>query len=164
MCNVSKNGGKEIYASNLNLAVVSMLSGASDAETCGNLIKSVWYNAIYEKSDDSTDKYTRPNGYFVSDFNKALSLLFSDESFSSDINDIESNQDTVQSLMKSLKNPPEEYEDACETVNDMYDAYIALTNLVTSPSGSLQTYSSNFNDADSEVLNTYNSAKVYLEN
>lgn len=154
----------EEYASNLNLAVISMLSGASDAETCGNLIKSVWYNAIYEERDDSTDEYTRPNGYFVSDFNDALSNLFSDSSFASDISDIESNQDTVQDLMKNLKNPPEEYEDAYEAVNDMYDAYIAFTNLVTSPSGSLQTYSSNFNDADSEMLNTYNSAKVYLEN
>ncbi len=154
----------EEYASNLNLAVISMLSGASDAETCGNLIKSVWYNAIYEERDDSTDEYTRPNGYFVSDFNDALSNLFSDSSFASDISDIESNQDTVQDLMKNLKNPPEEYEDAYEAVNDMYDAYIAFTNLVTSPSGSLQTYSSNFNDADSEMLNTYNSAKVCLEN
>ena len=154
----------EEYASNLNLAVISMLSGASDAETCGNLIKSVWYNAIYEERDDSTDEYTRPNGYFVSDFHDALSNLFSDSSFASDISDIESNQDTVQDLMKNLKNPPEEYEDAYEAVNDMYDVYIAFTNLVTSPSGSLQTYSSNFNDADSEMLNTYNSAKVYLEN
>lgn len=155
---------REEYASNLNLAVVSMLSGASDAETCGNLIKSVWYNAIYKKTDNSTDDYTKPNGYFVSDFNTALSNLFSDSSFASDISDIESNQDTVQSLMKSLKNPPEEYEDAYEAVNDMYDAYIAFTNLVTSPSGSLQTYSSSFNAADSEMLNTYNSAKIYLEN
>ena len=40
-----------------------------DAESSANLIKQVWYNAIYEKRDDKTDKYTRPKGYFVSDFN-----------------------------------------------------------------------------------------------
>ena len=33
--------------------------------------KKVCYNAIYEERDDSTDKYTRPSGYFVSDFNDA---------------------------------------------------------------------------------------------
>ena len=81
-----------------------MLTGASDAESSANLIKQVWYNAIYEKRDDKTDKYTRPKGYFVS---------------------------------------------------DLYDAYISLTNCATDPSGSLQTYSSTFNDADTNTLNAY---------
>lgn len=49
----------EEYGTNLNMAAYSMLSGASDAETCGNLIKQVWYNAIYEESDSKTDKYTK---------------------------------------------------------------------------------------------------------
>ncbi len=142
----------EEYADNLELATYSMLSGASDAETCGNLIKQVWYNAIYEKRDDTTDKYTRPKGYFVSDFNDALGNLFSDTSFRSKIISIEENQRTVNSLMKELKNPPEEYKDAYEAISELYDAYISLTNLATDPSGSLQTFSTNFNDADTETL------------
>lgn len=137
-----------------------MLSGASDAETCGNLIKKVWYNAIYEESDSKTDKYTKPNGYFVSDFNDALQNLFSDSSFSSQIADINSNKDTVNSLMKKLKNPPEEYKDAYEVLSKLYDAYISLTNLATDPTGSLQTFSRNFNDADNETLNCYNALSM----
>lgn len=153
----------EEYGTNLNMAVYSMLSGASDAETCGNLIKQVWYNAIYEKSDSATDKYTRPKGYYVSDFNEALQNLFLDSSFSSQIADINDNKDTVNSLMKKLKNPPEEYKDAYESLSELYDAYISLTNLATDPTGSLQTYSQNFNDADNETLNCYNALKMYLE-
>lgn len=153
----------EEYSANLELVTYSMLSGAGDAETCGNLIKKVWYNAIYEERDDSTDKYTRPNGNFVSDFNDALKNLYSDSSFSLQISGIEDNQDTVNSLMKNLKNPPDEYEDAYEAVTEFYDAYLTLTNLATDPSGSLQTFSSNFNDADSEVLKCYNAVKMYLE-
>ena len=153
----------EEYGTNLNMAAYSMLSGASDAETCGNLIKQVWYNAIYEKSDSKTDKYTKPNGYYVSDFNDALQNLFSDSSFSSQIADINDNKDTVNSLMKKLKNPPEEYKDAYESLSKLYDAYISLTNLATDPTGSLQTYSQNFNDADNETLNCYNALKMYLE-
>lgn len=153
----------EEYADNLELATYSMLSGASDAETCGNLIKQVWYNAIYEEKDDETDKYTRPNGYFVSDFNDALGNLFLDTSFQSKISSIEENQKTVASLMKELKNPPEEYKDAYEAISELYDAYISLTNLATDPSGSLQTFSTNFNDADTETLNCYNAMKLYLE-
>lgn len=153
----------EEYSANLELVTYSMLSGAGDAETCGNLIKKVWYNAIYKEWDDSTDKYTRPNGYFVSDFNDALQNLYSDSSFSLQISGIEDNQDTVNSLMKKLKNPPDEYEDAYEAVTELYDAYLTLTNLATDPSGSLQTFSSNFNDADSEALKCFNAVKMYLE-
>ena len=153
----------EEYGTNLNMAAYSMLSGASDAETCGNLIKQVWYNAIYEKSDSKTDKYTKPKGYYVSDFNDALQNLFSDSSFSSQIADINDNKDTVNSLMKKLKNPPEEYKDAYESLSKLYDVYISLTNLATDPTGSLQTYSQNFNDADNETLNCYNALKMYLE-
>ena len=153
----------EKYGTNLNMAAYSMLSGASDAETCGNLIKQVWYNAIYKESDSTTNKYTKPDGYFVSDFNDVLQNLFSDSSFSGQIADINSNKDTVNSLMKKLKNPPEEYKDAYESLLKLYDAYISLTNLVTDPTGSLQTYSQNFNDADNETLNCYNALKMYLE-
>lgn len=153
----------EEYETNLNMAAYSMLSGASDAETCGNLIKQVWYNAIYEKSDSKTDKYTKPKGYYVSDFNDALQNLFLDSSFSGQIADINDNKDTVNSLMKKLKNPPEEYKDAYESLSKLYDAYISLTNLATDPTGSLRTYSQNFNDADNETLNCYNALKMYLE-
>lgn len=127
----------EEYGTNLNMAAYTMLSGASDAETCGNLIKNVWYNAIYKESDSKTDKYTKPNGYFVSDFNDDLQNLFSDSSFSSQIADINDNKDTINSLMKKLKNPPEEYKDAYEALSKLYDAYISLTNLATDPTGSL---------------------------
>ena len=153
----------EEYGSNLSLAAYSMLSGASDAETCGNLIKQVWYNAIYKESDSKTDKYTKPDGYYVSDFNDALQNLFSDSGFSSQLADINDNKDTVNSLMKKLKNPPADYKDAYDSLSKLYDAYISLTNLATDPNGSLQTYSQNFNDADSETLNCYNALKMYLE-
>lgn len=158
-----KQNAAKTYGENLEEATYTMLSGASDAETCGNLIKQVWYNAIYEERDSETDAYTRPNGYFVSDFNEALQNLFSDASFNEQISSIEGNQSTVQSLMKNLKNPPQEYEEAYQKLSEFYDAYINFTNLVTSPSGSLQTFSSNFNDADSSVLNCFNAMSLYIE-
>ena len=116
-----------------------------------------------KESYSKTDKYTKPDGYYVSDFNDALQNLFSDSSFSGQIADINSNKDTVNSLMKQLKNPPEEYKDAYEALSKFYDAYISLTNLATDPTGSLQTFSQNFNDADNETLNCYNALKMYLE-
>ena len=153
----------EEYSANLEMAAYSMIASAGQAEECGNLIKQVWYNAIYEERNTSTDKYTRPNGYFVKDFNDALNNLFEDSSFQTRIRNIEKNQDTMNSLMKELKNPPEEYADAYEAVSELYDAYLTLTNLVVNPTGSLQTYSSDFNDADSEALKCFNAVSIYLE-
>ncbi len=150
------------YLANLELASYSMLSGAGEAENCGNLIKQVWYNSIYEEEDETTDKYTKPNGFFLSDFNDALENLFSDTGFQSKISSIKDNQNTVSSLMKELKNPPEEYKDAYETISELYDAYLSFTNLVINPSGSLQTFSSNFNDADANTLNCYNAMELHL--
>ncbi|MGN0978470.1 MAG: zinc-ribbon domain-containing protein [Faecousia sp.] len=153
----------EAYGANLKTASSTMLRGAIKAEDAGNLIKSVWYNAIYKERDTKTDKYTRPNGYFLDDFNDALGNLFSDSDFQTTISSIQSNQDSVSRLMKELKNPPEEYEEAYEALKKYYDAYTALTNLVTNPSGSLQTFSQNFNSADSDVANRYDAMKMYLD-
>lgn len=82
---------------------------------------------------------TKPDGYFVSDFNDALGNLYSDESFSRKISSIKDNQDTVGGLMKELKNPPDEYKEAYDALSVFYEAYILLTNCAIDPSGSLQT-------------------------
>ncbi|MDE7431913.1 MAG: zinc ribbon domain-containing protein [Lachnospiraceae bacterium] len=151
------------YSENLELAIVTILSGASDAEECGNLIKKVWYNAIYKERDSSTDRYTTKNGVFVSDFNDALANLFADSVFSSKIKGIEKNQKTVKELMKELKNPTEEYRDAYEALTEFYSAYLTFTNLVSDPSGSLKTFSEKFNDADAETLKCYKAMELYME-
>jgi hypothetical protein len=153
----------EEYKTNVAIISVVMLDGAADAEEAGNLIKSVWYNSIYEEYDYQTDKYTLENGKFVDDFNDALGNLFSDESFEELIVDIENNQNDVAKTMKELKDPPEECEEMYESLKEYYDAYLMLTNLAIDPTGSLTSFSSSFNDADSEVLNCYNALKIYID-
>ena len=155
---------KETYKENLEFAAIEMLLGASQAEDCGNLIKSVWYNAIYKKRSSKTDKYVR-NEYTLpeyNDFNTALSLLFKDQDFKSDIDSIKTINDGVKDTIRELQNPPEEYREAYNAVMDLYDSYIKLTNLVISPTGSLTSYSNDFNNADTEVSNKYNKAELYL--
>ena len=152
------------YSENLKSATTMMLLGATEAESAGNLIKSVWYNTIYEEWDSKTDKYTRSNGYgFNDDFNDSLTALFSDSSFKSKISSIKSNQESVSALMKALQNPPEEYEEAYDAIREFYDAYLDLTGLAINPSGSLQTYSDNFNNADTETVNCYIAMEIYVD-
>lgn len=151
------------YIADIETASFSMLMGAIDAEDAGNLIKKVWYNSIYEERDSETDKYTRPNGYFLDDFNDALTYLFLDEDFIELCDGIEANQELVSGMMKELKNPPEEHEDAYDAIRELYDAYTDLTNLAINPSGNLSSFSENFNEADSEVANCYDAMKMYID-
>ena len=159
---MQKAKGLEYY-SNMETVSFTMLDGAAKAETAGNLIKSVWYNAIYEKRDVETDKYTMKNGKFVDDFNDALSNLFADESFMNSISEIKLNQSNVTDLMKKLRNPPTQYEEAYSVLKNFYDNYLQMTTLVISPTGSLQTFSEDFNTYDTDTVNSYEKMKLYLD-
>lgn len=156
----------EQYITNLELVSYDMLTGAAIAESAGSLTKQVWHDCIYEEYNYETYKYVKENGdYFgdyLDDFNDALSNLFNDDDFKQKISYIEENQETVASLMKELKNPPAGYEEAYDALKTFYNEYLAFTNLVISPSGSLTTFSSNFNNADSATLNAYHALEIYL--
>ena len=100
---------------------------------------------------------------FLNDFNDSLSMLFSDSSFKEKISSIKSNKDSVNDLMKELKNPPDEYKEAYDELKDLYDSYLNIVNIATDPSGSLQTYTSNFNSADSDVAQKIQSIQIYIQ-
>ncbi|GAB6159633.1 hypothetical protein [Howardella ureilytica] len=156
-------GKSKEYYETLKSATTLMYFGASDAEKCGKLIRDVWYNSIYKESDERTDKYTKYRGYFLPSFNTALRNLYNDSGFISKVESIKTNQEAVNSLMKKLKNPPEEYEDAHEAIIKLHDAYVSLTNCAISPSGSLIKYSSTLNDADNDTYNAYKVMDMYIE-
>lgn len=151
------------YGENIETLTTLMMVGAADAETCGNLIKRVWHNSVYQERDTETDQYTRTDGYFVSDYNTALANLFNNKSFSSTINGIKSNRDSVSSIMKDLKNPPAEWENAYKDLQGFYDSYVKLTDLATNPTGSLQTFTDDFNDADLDVSNAYDKLELNFD-
>lgn len=154
---------KEEYNDNLNLAASYMLSDAAEAENIADIIHKVWYNAIFHTSDPETDIYTKANGRFVDDFNDALQKLFEDEDFVDKVQSVRLKREDVVDLMKLLRNPPEGYEEAYSTLKECYEIYMSLTSMVTNPSGSLETFTSGFNNADSEFMACYNKLEIYLD-
>lgn len=160
---VIDKGNATIYYDNLETVTYKMLDGAAKAEKEGNLIKSVWSNAIYEKNDATTDKYTLKDGKFVEDFNDALNNLFSDKEFQKSISAIQSNRDEVIALMKTLRNPPKEYEEAYLVLKTYYDNYMSMTKMIINPTGSLQSFSDEFNNTDTATVNSYEKMKLYLK-
>lgn len=160
----SKQKRLEEYKTLLSLATQTMYEGAVDAEKAAKLIHDVWYNTIWEKSDSTTDKYTKRSGYrFNDDFNDSLSALFADSSFTDGIEFLKLRNNIVNNTMQQLVNPPDEYSEAYSAVKNLYDAYMDITNCVINPTGSLTSYTDSFNEADSDFLKAYNAMKMYTD-
>lgn len=151
----NESAARAAYIKNLTEVRTLMLTGGADAEGFCNLVKSVWYNTIYEQSDSKTDKYTKTNGKFRDDFNDSLSALFLDKETIRTSALIEGNQEKVAAIMLKLQNPPSDLVYCYNTVELLYDAYCDLTNLALSPSGSLKTFSENFNNYDNDFMKYY---------
>lgn len=151
------------YSANITEATQTMVDGATKAESVGNLIISVWNNAIYKKSDDTTNKYTMQNGRFVDDFNDALKKLYDDSEQNKIIMEIRDNQNSVANLMKTLKNPPKKYEEAYSALKTFYESYIKLTNMAINPNGSLSSFSEDFYKYDTDSVNAFENMKLYLD-
>ena len=160
--NDTKKAANE-YIDNLTAVRRIMLTGAVDAEKLCGLTHDVWYNTIYEKYDFDTDPYTKDdNGSYHDDFNDSLSALYSDQSTKDAISDIKSNRDSVDELMKQLQNPTDEFSACYATVDALYDAYCGLTNLATSPTGSLTSYTESYRTYDDDFLKYYKKLETQI--
>lgn len=136
-----------------------MFEGGLSSESLSNDTVSVWYNAIWKKDDVKTDKYTKLNGTFVSDFNSALSTFGYDTDTIKIQAKIEVNQDTVDASMSTLKKIPEGLEDHYDAISELYDVYTEFTGLALSPTGSLRTYQESITKLDSSFITKYNKVK-----
>ena len=156
---VHKNNLEQEYAKNLNMFTTEVLYGAQDSESQCNLVMSVWHDAIWnDTSDEETKKYV----VGAKDFNDALTKLYADKDFQSKTSDINSNKDTVDSLMEKLKNPPEKYKDCYNVAVELYSKYNSFVNMAVDPSGSYNSYSENVQDLDSEVADLYSKLNTML--
>lgn len=160
---ISQKEKEREYYSNMKAVSFMMLDGAVKAENAGNLIKSVWYNVIYEKRDSETDQYTMENGKFVDDFNDALSELFANENFRNSISEIKNNQSEVIDLMQQLKNPPKKYEEAYSVLMVYYDNYFEMTKTVINPTGNFIIFLEKFNTYDNNTVDSFEKMILYLD-
>ncbi len=155
---------KTKYNEQLSHLVPDMLLGAYYAEDACSLFHDVWYNAIHEKKDSRTDKYTL-NFFdvFHDDFNTALMNLRLSDEFMIKITQIKSYQQSAEKIMRELQNPPEEFKNAYPILLNLYEAFIELTNLAINPQGSLMSYTASCNNASSSFMKYYNMIKLYIE-
>lgn len=154
----SKNQANE-YAKNIDVAVVEMLSSGSSAESLMNLTAKVWHNAIWDKYDSETSKYTTGG---VVDFNDALKKLFADGSTKTTVSTIKTSQQKVADIMTKLQNPPEEYKTSYATLLELYSAYQGVTDLAISPTGNLTSFQTSKSQKVDKFIELYNKLKAQL--
>lgn len=149
---------KKTYAADLNNISYTIMKSSASCEDVGNQIRKVWYNAIFDEYDLETYKYTAG----ASNFNEAVQNLFEDTNFSTKVSVIKNDKMAVDEYIRSLKSPPSEYEKCYDAVLNFYNEYCLFVEITTSPSGSLTTFSQNFNDADKEMSSAYRIVKSLL--
>ncbi len=148
----------ENYNIEICTAVDEIMAVSADAETIGNQICSVWNNAIFDKHNESTAKYTST----AKDFNEALSNLFADEEFVKKANSIRNKQSEIDAYLGKLKNPPEKFEDGYDEFKELYYAYSDYVDFVLSCKGSYNTYTENISKKSSALMESYREIKVEL--
>lgn len=152
------------YIENLELARSTMLIGCAEAEKLCNLTKSVWYNTIYEKSDKTTDAYTKNSysGKFNDDFNTSIANLYHDSDTKATVARIKGNQEEVAEIMRDLQNPPDDLSSCFETIEAMYDIYSSFTSLAVSPSGNYNSYSENSRTYGNDFVRLYDKLNTQI--
>lgn len=141
------------YIDNMKTASMSILNGAGKCETAGNLMMSVWRSAIFDKNIDDWDEEARP--YYSTDFNEALANMQGSDVYKGYVKSINDSEDTVDALMKKLKNPPSECEKSYDALLDLCTKFKSFATLVKSPSGSYMTANQSFRQYDSDLVSLF---------
>ena len=141
-------------------AVSTMRSDADDANELCELTMKVWYNAIYNESSLETDKYTKKNGTFVSDFNDALRSLYTDKT--EEYTTLNIHMKKLSNKMGEFRNPPEQYEDCYKEFTSTFAAYKSLINLTIDYSGSYNSVSEDMGEKENDFEEAYNKLTAVL--
>lgn len=148
---------------NLNSAVSDMLTAASYAESILNANVSLWnpydngemiyVQLVYE--NDATWNASKDSVYYESQKNTI-------EEARKNLKSLNSAHSKFSSSNEKMIHWPDEMKEEKEIYDALYDAYLNLYNLSTSPSGNYTNYSKNVTLYISEFVTQYEKIKRYL--
>lgn len=104
------------------------------------LLSSAWSIAIHEKK--------AIDGTYVSDFNKALMIFQEEIAIKNTDQEIRNRQSNIKETIKDLK---DKKNGSYDTFINLYTNIIQLSELAINPNGSLQSYTNNINNLESEI-------------
>lgn len=142
-----KADNKAFDQSHSELMAASYLAGTA-AENLGNKINKAWNSAIFD------DGGAVVGGKHYTDFNDAIAaVLSSDTKDAEDISTAEDKLDSALAIMRKRVTPKNKQKLA--DAEQLASAVKKLDNIVTSPSGNLESFNQHFSDADQAVSNQF---------
>lgn len=138
------------YYSTAKLFADNILESGIKLEDVGNDIKAYWSDHIYEDKYDSIDA--------------AVDKALNDNSYN--ITLLKSNHLIIKSYYSELLMHPDNCENCGvikQKVQDTYNIYKKMYDLILSPSGNYINFTDDFRNYDTEVANAYEELTTYLE-
>lgn len=96
------------------------------------------------------------------DFNMEIQKFLLNFEESEEGKKLENINKEIEIGMKMLKNYPKQYQEAYNTLLELYGIYSQIYSLARSPSGSLMSFNSKCNDLSSEFIKIVSKLKIYL--
>ncbi|WP_138481695.1 hypothetical protein [Dyadobacter bucti] len=134
------------YEQGAQESVQTMLLTAQLGESVIDLYSTVWRNAIYKEGG----YFNRESEYYLKDFNEALSAAQANSVKSTDM--ILKSTMHIDSLVKSLNDPPAKYQALHVKLIDLYGIYNEYVSLAIAPKGSLTSFNDKTNELSSALL------------
>lgn len=151
-----------LYYNNMKETSLVMLRAGFRAKELSQLTSAVWSNSLLKKSNPETDEYTKSLGYFNSDFNQSLQALYHDPAVVTQLRSIRNARTIVDSDLKALQNPQEEFLECYLIIREMQDAYYVLADSAISPDGDLETYNATLSSASDKLESAYSQLEMKI--
>lgn len=144
--------GEKSFDENLQKSYEEMEKNILYSALVCDKVSSTWRTAIYDHKDH--------NGDYCSDFNDALRTLMRSYRNNGIIDSIQAHKDRMEKFASKLNNPP-------SSRKDCYNDYIAIvaeassiSRMATEPSGSLQSYNNQTNEAYENIRKMIDQFKI----
>jgi len=168
------------YGEELSGLVLEVVSNTSIAEEMTNVYAYLWSNTIEYNGwfpireianilgtdKDLLNDYfgndgTSPN-YFRGDFNEAILQLGRYYVQHGKVDDLNEGSDKIESKIKELNNPPEEYEKVYDEIIELYTMEEEYVQMAISPSGSLISFNESRNTLSTNIVSKVKEIDVIM--
>jgi hypothetical protein len=154
----AKKNTLETYKENMNLALAAATLVGSHAEKMGNQYHDVWYSAIFNHRYTTSDGQSHSYGTYSQAIKDQRDAYVK----SSDTTKLKMEMATLESTVSKLKNPTVQYKEIYKELVDLYSTVTSFESLAEDPSGSLQSYTDDFNQLDTALAQKIKAIQVQL--
>ncbi|WP_017413476.1 zinc-ribbon domain-containing protein [Clostridium tunisiense] len=149
-----KQAAHKKYEYNFNVTVLKVLGETIEIETMCSKISSFWHDVIFGNMF-----VFKENGE-LGDFNDSIKQLQKAWKDNGTLSKREQAKAEIETQMKSLQNPPKDYESAYALLVELYSIYGQIYSQGTSPTGSLTSYNADVDKLFSDFNKIYDKMTI----